>query len=613
VAEAVRLVVWDLDETFWKGTLTEGGIREYVQEHHDIVVELSRRGIINSICSKNDHDVVCKILAEKGILEYFVFPSINWEPKGHRLRQLVEATQLRAPTVMFIDDNPNNRAEATAMVAGIQVEDETFISSMLADPRFAGKDDQALTRLKQYKLLEERSRDAEKAAGSNEDFLRSCDVRVYIEYDVESHLDRCIELINRTNQLNYTKHRLPENIDAARRELLLHLRRFSRQAGLVRVADKYGDYGFIGFFMTESLRRTIVEGASNRRLIHFCLSCRTLGMLIEQWLYEHLGRPELEVVGDVLTDLSVPRTIDWVRQVPSMDESASELPQIAPQIVLWGGCETEAVGVYLAAHTPALRTFGSYVAGGCFVRIDSVVHIGSICGSDPSEVEADAKAMGLPIKMVAQDIFSNGVPGTIFVFNFGLDAQWFSYGKHKSNGMTLSILPRRITKGNFFTLSEQDLIDHLEATSERDYDADQRQHVLEVARYVRENFDYVKAPSLEQRVQMIRNMIERIPAGSKFIIAVEHDQVSRPDPEDPKKFVISPFPERTRWADLMRDVARSYPYVEVITYSEVIKGPHEIQGGGNHYTREVYLRFAQRVVEVAAALQPKDELSLTEA
>jgi hypothetical protein len=25
-AEPVRLVIWDLDETFWKGTLTEGGI-----------------------------------------------------------------------------------------------------------------------------------------------------------------------------------------------------------------------------------------------------------------------------------------------------------------------------------------------------------------------------------------------------------------------------------------------------------------------------------------------------------------------------------------------------------------------------------------------------------
>lgn len=54
MTEPIRLVIWDLDETFWRGTLTEGGISEYVREHHDTVIELARRGI-TSICSKNDH------------------------------------------------------------------------------------------------------------------------------------------------------------------------------------------------------------------------------------------------------------------------------------------------------------------------------------------------------------------------------------------------------------------------------------------------------------------------------------------------------------------------------------------------------------------------------
>ena len=45
-AENVRLVIWDLDETFWKGTLSEGGIEEYVQANHDLVVALARRGIV---------------------------------------------------------------------------------------------------------------------------------------------------------------------------------------------------------------------------------------------------------------------------------------------------------------------------------------------------------------------------------------------------------------------------------------------------------------------------------------------------------------------------------------------------------------------------------------
>jgi predicted enzyme involved in methoxymalonyl-ACP biosynthesis len=145
---------------------------------------------------------------------------------------LVEQFQLRAPTVMFIDDSPNNRAEVESVVPGIQVEDETFISRMLTDPRFKGKDDSSLSRLNQYKLLESRKRDAESFAQGNDEFLRQCDVRVYLDYDVEGQIDRAIELINRTNQLNYTKRRLPEDIEEARRALRAEMEPFSRQAGL---------------------------------------------------------------------------------------------------------------------------------------------------------------------------------------------------------------------------------------------------------------------------------------------------------------------------------------------------------------------------------------------
>ena len=162
MVEAVRLVVWDLDETFWKGTVTEGGIEEYIQENHRIVIELARRGIMSSICSKNDMSTILPILEEKGILDFFVFPSISWEAKGMRLAALVEKIGLRAATVMFIDDNPNNRAEAAAIVPDMQIEDEHFIPHLLDDPRFVGKNDNELSRLKQYKLLEARANDEQK-------------------------------------------------------------------------------------------------------------------------------------------------------------------------------------------------------------------------------------------------------------------------------------------------------------------------------------------------------------------------------------------------------------------------------------------------------------------
>ena len=51
MAEPVRLLIWDLDETFWRGTVTEGG-HVYNQTTHDIVIELAKRGIISSVVQR---------------------------------------------------------------------------------------------------------------------------------------------------------------------------------------------------------------------------------------------------------------------------------------------------------------------------------------------------------------------------------------------------------------------------------------------------------------------------------------------------------------------------------------------------------------------------------
>jgi predicted enzyme involved in methoxymalonyl-ACP biosynthesis len=97
-AEPIRLVIWDLDDTFWHGTLAEGGMA-YRQDLHDAVITLARRGIISSICSKNDAARVQAELQARLIWDYFVLASIDWTAKGPRLAALIEAVQLRPETV----------------------------------------------------------------------------------------------------------------------------------------------------------------------------------------------------------------------------------------------------------------------------------------------------------------------------------------------------------------------------------------------------------------------------------------------------------------------------------------------------------------------------------
>ena len=46
--DKIKLVIWDLDDTFWSGTLTEGGVSP-IASHIELVKKLTDCGIVNTI------------------------------------------------------------------------------------------------------------------------------------------------------------------------------------------------------------------------------------------------------------------------------------------------------------------------------------------------------------------------------------------------------------------------------------------------------------------------------------------------------------------------------------------------------------------------------------
>src|SRR5436305_9573748 len=154
IPNPVKLVIWDLDDTFWRGTLTEGGIQA-VPENCKIVRALSRRGIVNSICSKNDHEQAKAALKEIGIWKHFVFPTLSFSPKGKAVAEVIENAGLRAENVLFIDDNITNLEEVKYFSPGIMTElPEAVLGELLSHEHCAGKPDLEPTRLNQYRLLQ---------------------------------------------------------------------------------------------------------------------------------------------------------------------------------------------------------------------------------------------------------------------------------------------------------------------------------------------------------------------------------------------------------------------------------------------------------------------------
>ncbi|SNR33124.1 hypothetical protein [Hymenobacter mucosus] len=333
----IKVIIWDLDDTFWRGTLSEGAV-EALEENLQLVRDTAARGIVHTIVSKNDFAPAEAKLVELGIRDLFVFPQISWQPKGPIIKQLLEQMQLRAPNALFLDDNPANRAEAHYYNPTLQVADPADLPQLAPQLRASGKPDPGFSRLEQYKLLE-RQQQARTQYDDNLAFLR--DAQVHIEFReaeaVFPDLARIEELINRSNQLNFTKQRV------TREALQRSLEDPTRRWGTVRVQDRFGDYGLVGVYC--------VQTAENR-LEQFVFSCRILHLGIEQFTYAHLGFPSLAVQGEVATELNATEKPDWIAIAARGSQSPATISPIAShlRVLLKGGCD-------LGQLTPFLQAF----------------------------------------------------------------------------------------------------------------------------------------------------------------------------------------------------------------------------------------------------------------
>ena len=86
-AAKVKCVAWDLDETLWKGILSESRGQD-IRVNPDaaqLVKELDQRGFLQTVVSKNDYDEAWPKLEALGLAEYFLHPAINWNAKSKNL------------------------------------------------------------------------------------------------------------------------------------------------------------------------------------------------------------------------------------------------------------------------------------------------------------------------------------------------------------------------------------------------------------------------------------------------------------------------------------------------------------------------------------------------
>jgi len=272
----VKCVVWDLDNTIWNGTLIEGDELTLRPRIVELLKYLDERGILMSIASKNDFEPAMAKLKQFGVAEYFLYPQIDWLPKSHKIKRVAQQFNIGLDTLAFADDNQfelDEVARALPQVTCLKIDELEHLAS---NPQFQGSITEESRRRRLY-YRDQISRETEQASFGDDylGFLKSCNIVLEISPFVAADRERVAELVQRTNQLNfsgrkYSRKQLDEiTLDASLEKYVL------------RCSDRYGAYGTVGLCIVRHQNLQL-------QIIDFMLSCRVQGKFIEQGLFSHL-------------------------------------------------------------------------------------------------------------------------------------------------------------------------------------------------------------------------------------------------------------------------------------------------------------------------------------
>lgn len=280
-----KCLVLDLDNTLWGGVLGEEGVEGiliggdypgraflYFQE---ALLELSKNGVILTICSKNNEQDVLEVWERNPFLvlrkEHFATYRINWTDKATNIKAMAEELNIGLDSFVFVDDNPTERELIRQVLPMVEIAEfpvqpyelPVFFKKLVEDYfNVYSVTDEDKKKTLQYKANASRAQE-QRSFGDFTEFLRSLNIQMTIERANEFNVQRIAQMTQKTNQFNLTTKRYTD----------ADIRKFMQDGWKIwclSVADKFGDNGITGCIM--------VNGNEIDTLL---LSCRILGKGIE--------------------------------------------------------------------------------------------------------------------------------------------------------------------------------------------------------------------------------------------------------------------------------------------------------------------------------------------
>lgn len=285
-----KCLVLDLDNTVWGGVIGDDGLEgialgqgsplgEAYVALQEYARELSRRGIILAVCSKNDEANALEpfekhpdMVLKRGDIACFI---ANWQNKADNIRQIAQDLNIGIDSLVFLDDNPFERnlvRQELPMVAVPEVgEDPTGYPLAIADAGYfegLSVTDEDRERTSQYQG--NKARDALKASVTDlPSYLRGLEMQLIWKRFDKIGQQRIVQLINKSNQFNLTTKRYTDEDVVA---VMQDPDAFGLQ---LRLLDRFGDNGIIAIVIGRLLPN------KDLYIDTWLMSCRVLGRQVE--------------------------------------------------------------------------------------------------------------------------------------------------------------------------------------------------------------------------------------------------------------------------------------------------------------------------------------------
>jgi FkbH-like protein len=292
-----KCLVLDLDNTLWGGVIGEdglGGIRlgqgdpvgEAFVAFQTYIKGLQQRGVILAVCSKNNPADARAPFQEhpEMVLKLDDFAAFlaDWEPKSDNLRRVAEMLDLGLDALVFVDDNPAERAIIRQLVP------EVDVVTLPADPagyttalgRYLGFESASYTEEDGAKTEQYRARAAiaqlSVEAESLDDFYRSLEMQAAAGPFDEADLPRIVQLLGKSNQFNPTTRRYNE----------AQVRAMIDDPDVAHVSfklsDRFANHGLVGL----AIGKRDGEAFEIDALV---MSCRVIGRTVENEMVAQLA------------------------------------------------------------------------------------------------------------------------------------------------------------------------------------------------------------------------------------------------------------------------------------------------------------------------------------